>query len=93
MFGDSLTTARLAGDGWQRRHDTIKKRISRILSWNNVQHKVEVFNMFVHLIPQEGLSRMEVGRKRQGLVPDFKIYESPVPGRLFSAVVLAELKK
>ena len=31
----------------------------------------EVFNMFAHLIPQQGLSRMERGRKRQGLVPDF----------------------
>ena len=31
----------------------------------------EVFNLFTHLIPQEGLSRMDRGRKRQGLVPDF----------------------
>ena len=30
-----------------------------------------VFGEFSHLIPQEGLSRMERGRKRQGLVPDF----------------------
>ena len=33
----------------------------------------EVFNMFAHLIPQQGLSRMERGRKRQGLVPDFML--------------------
>ena len=29
--------------------------------------------MFAHLIPREGLSRIERGRKRQGLVPDFML--------------------
>ena len=33
----------------------------------------EVFNMFAHLIPQEGLSRIERGCKRHGLVPDFML--------------------
>ena len=32
---------------------------------------MEVLGEFSHLIPQKGLSRMERGRKRQGLVPDF----------------------
>ena len=30
-----------------------------------------VFNLFAHLIPQDSLTRMERGRKRQGLMPDF----------------------
>ena len=33
----------------------------------------EVFGLFSHLIPQEGLNRLEKGRARQGMVPDFLI--------------------
>ena len=33
----------------------------------------EVFNLFSDCIPQEGLNRMERGRRRQALVPDFKV--------------------
>ena len=40
--------------------------------WAEVWVQVEVFDEFAHLIPQEGLSRLEPGGKRQGLVPDFK---------------------
>ena len=32
----------------------------------------EVFNLFSRFIPQEGLSRIEIGRKRAAIVPDFK---------------------
>ena len=53
----------------------------------------EVFNLFSQGIPQEGLSRMEKGRKRQGLVPDF-LLRLPVGNRssLNTECVLAELK-
>ena len=80
-FGDRLTSARLAGDGWRRRHNVMKRRLGKLLTWANIQHEVEVFNMFSHLIPKEGLSQIEVGRKRQALVPDLKIKERPTSGR------------
>ena len=35
--------------------------------------RCEVFGLFARDIPQEGLARMERGRKRQGIVPDFLI--------------------
>ena len=35
--------------------------------------EVEVFNLFAGSIPQEGLSRMERGRKVQSIVPDMRI--------------------
>ena len=37
--------------------------------------QVGVFGEFAraHLIPQEGLSRLEPGGKRQGLVPELKV--------------------
>ena len=50
----------------------------------------EVFNLFAHLIPQEGLNRLERGRKRQAIVPDFKItLPDPIDG---TRPRLAELK-
>ena len=33
----------------------------------------EVFGLFSNLIPQEGLNRLERGRQRQGMVPDFML--------------------
>ena len=49
-----------------------------------------MFGLFSHLIPQEGLSRIERGRKRQAMVPDFQL-EVPCPtgGKVSK---LAELK-
>ena len=43
--------------------------------------KVEVFNLFAGSIPQQGLSRMERGRKVQSIVPDLRI-SIPVEGNL-----------
>ena len=56
----------------------------------------EVFYLFSGLIPQEGLSRLERGRKRQSLVPDF-LFQFPgeavgVAGAAGDVQVLAELK-
>ena len=39
---------------------------------------MEVFGLFSHLIPAQALTRMEKGRKRQALVPDFRL-ELPCP--------------
>ena len=55
--------------------------------WAKIPVVCEVFNVFAHLIPQAGLSRIEKGRKRQGLVPDYKL-----PGEAGENEVLCELK-
>ena len=49
-----------------------------------------MFGLFSHLIPQEGLSRIERGRKRQAMVPDFKLEVPSSTGGKVSK--LAELK-
>ena len=38
-----------------------------------LEAEVRVFNLFAGSIPQEGLSRMERGRKVQSIVPDMRI--------------------
>ena len=40
----------------------------------------EVFGLFSHLIPQEGLSRLDRARERQGMVPDFMLEISDPTG-------------
>ena len=92
VFGDGVVAAAVQGDGFRRRHDVVKRRLLSLHKWAGIEVECEVFNLFFSLIPQRGLSRIEAGRKRQGLVPDFKIREPPVEGRGEEATVLAELK-
>ena len=91
IYGDKVRSVALPGDGFRTRHDTIKQLISRMCIWAGLNSECEVFGRFSGLIQQEGLNRMERGRKRQGLVPDFLI-ELPLEGRRGSEQVLAELK-
>ena len=51
---------------------------------------VEVWGLFSHLIPAEALTRMERGRKRQAIVPDFRM-DLPSPN-YETRTQLAELK-
>ena len=61
QYGDQVQAARgVEGDDWRKRHDSMKMMLSRM------PFQCEAFNMFAHLIPQEGLSRMERGRKEAG---------------------------
>ena len=83
-------------DRWRRRHEDIKKKLVNLMRWGGVDVQCEVFNLFSAHIPQEGLSRLERGRKIQGMVPDFLLR---VPGETVGDVgaagdvqVLAELK-
>ena len=90
MFGDAVMSAPLPGDTWRIRHDTVKSELNRLLTWCNLPATCEVFGLFSHLIPQEGLNRIERGRKRQGLVPDFQLQvPCPTGGKVMR---LAELK-
>ena len=80
-YGDAVMASALQGDGWRRRHDGVKMRIFGLLRWAGVEVDCEVFNVFSGLIPQQGLNRLEQGRKRQGLVPDFRLRVPAVDGR------------
>ena len=89
-YGDHVMAAQIAGDTWRIRHDCIKTEINRLLMWSRMPSTCEVFGLFSHLIPQEGLSRIESGRERQGMVPDFLIeVQSETGGKTRR---LAELK-
>ena len=72
-FGDKVMSSHLPGDTWRAKHDEIKSAISGLCVWAHLPMTCEVFNLFAHLIPQEGLNRMERGRRRQALVPDFRL--------------------
>ena len=87
QWGDTVVNAAMAGDGWRKRHDAMKLLLRRLLIWAGIPVTCEVFNLFASCIPQEGLNRLEGGRRRQGLVPDFQV---PVEGGGGSA--LCELK-
>ena len=90
IYGDNVMSEQLPGDHWRTRHDQVKMTVNSILSWSRVSSTCEVFGLFGHLIPKEGLSRMESGRARQGLVPDFKI---ALPDKVEGTKeVLAEIK-
>ena len=69
-------------------------KILSLVRWAGVEVDCEVFNLFSGLIPQQGLSRLEQGRKRQGLVPDFRLRAPAVGGGgpRGEEMVLAELK-
>ena len=90
IFGDSIMSEVLPGDHWRTRHDRIKMAIHSLCIWARVPVTVEVWGLFAHLIPAEALTRMERGRKRQALVPDFRL-ELPCPTG-GTMTQLAELK-
>ena len=92
VYGDSVVSEKMQGDGWRKRHDPVKRQIVSFHKWAGVEVECEVFNIFSGLIPQRGLSQMEAGRKRQGLVPDFRVRDSGAEGGDQEQSVLAELK-
>ena len=73
LYGDVVQSASLPGDHFRKRHDRCKMKIYRTCLWAGLEAEVEVFNLFSSSIPQEGLSRMERGRKIQSIVPDLRI--------------------
>ena len=73
LYGESVLCTITAGDHYRKRHDSYKMRLLQLCQWAGVDAEVEVFNLFAGSIPQEGLSRMERGRKVQSIVPDMRI--------------------
>ena len=90
IFGDSIMSEILPGDHWRIRHDKIKMAIHSLCIWARIPVTVEVWGLFSHLIPAEALTRMERGRKRQALVPDFRVEMTCATGG--TKTQLAELK-
>ena len=68
-FGDKVTSAALPGDTWRTKHDQVKSTINSLCEWSKLPVTCEVFNLFARLIPQEGLNRLERGRKSNQLLP------------------------
>ena len=76
-YGNRLTTLPLPGDGWRTQHDAIKWKLSADMLDMHVRSSTEVYGLLAPLIPQVGRNHLdgEPRRKRQGLVPDFMVYE------------------
>ena len=90
LYGDSIMSTVLPGDHWRTRHDKLKISIQSLCTWARLPATAEVFGLFSHLIPAQALTRLERGRKRQALVPDFRL-EMPCPTG-GTKLQLAELK-
>jgi hypothetical protein len=73
--GVKLTTLPLPGDGWRTRHDAVKHLVDRDIRQHGVPSSCEVFGLFAQLLPQQAREAVKTfsARKRQGLVPDFRI--------------------
>ena len=63
-WGDTVPNAAMKGDGWRIRHDAVKLLLRGLLTWAGIPSTCEVFNLFADCIPQDGLSRIERGRRR-----------------------------
>jgi len=73
LWGDTVRAAQQHGDGFRKRHDLVKNFLAKLLRAAGISTECEVFNLFAREIPQEGLARIQRGRVRQSIVPDFKI--------------------
>ena len=73
LFGEAVQSTITTGDHYRKRHDAYKMRLFQMCQWAGLEAEVEVFNLLAGSIPQEGLSRMERGRKVQSIVPDMRI--------------------
>ena len=80
----------MSGDHWRTRHDNVKMALASLFAWAKVSHTTEVFGLFAPYISQQALSRYDRGRKRQGLVPDFRLTIATSTGA--TKTQLAELK-
>ena len=90
LFGDSVRSANLPGDGYRARHDAAKDLVFKQLQTAGINAQCEVFNLFAREIPQDGLARIEKGRTRQSIVPDFRISIPEAGGR--EVATLYEMK-
>jgi hypothetical protein len=72
-FGHKLTTMVMSGDGWRRRHDTVKWLISSWAARLGISCVTEVYGLFAAYVAQRDRLEGEPMWKRQGMVPDFML--------------------
>ena len=89
IWGDKVQSIVLPGDHFRSKHDSVKMKVFNLANECRVPVNCEVFGCFSSCIPQQGLSRLERGRQRQSMVPDFK-FQLPTPQGVVAS--LAELK-
>ena len=73
LHGDNIQATSLPGDHWRSRHNALLQHLASECLWAGVPVQLEVFNLFVGCMQQQGLSRAERGRQYQGIVPDMRI--------------------
>ena len=56
LFGDTVRSAAMSGDGFRTRHDSVKNFLHRQMKFAGISVVCEVFGLFAREIPQEGLS-------------------------------------
>ena len=76
IWGDKVQSATLPGDLYRYKHDQVKMKIYSLANECRLPATCEVFGAFSSCIPQQGLSRIQRGRTRQAILPDFK-FELP----------------
>ena len=76
IWGDKVQLATLPGDLYRYKHDQIKMKLYSLANECRLPATCEVFGAFSSCIPQQGLSRIQRGRARQAILPDFK-FELP----------------
>ena len=70
-FSDTVQATNVPGDHCRGRHDQVKMIHYNLCKWAGLPLVVEVFNLFSGHIPQQGLARVDQGRQRQAMAPDF----------------------
>ena len=78
LFGDKVLCETLPGDGWRIRHDRIKQEVMSMLRWSGIVSTCEVWGLFKHLVPVDSLSREDVNKQRQVMIPDFRVQLNPL---------------
>ena len=76
LFADELNCARLTGDSWRTRHDSLKVTLVNMCNEARVPVDCEVFGLFRDLIPAQLAGpggELQHARQRNGLCPDFKL--------------------
>ena len=75
-MGGPVQSATLLGDLYRYKHDQIKMKLYTLANECRLPATFKVFGAFSSCIPQQGLSRIQRGRARQAILPDFK-FELP----------------
>ena len=76
-FGDNvMSVTNIPGDLFRIRHDMVKTVLNSFCLTSHMRAECEVYGIFRDLIPVEALVQeedLQMGRGRQGLLPDFRL--------------------